>query len=49
MENYPKEVNSGIFYHLRRYTQCAAHQIFSPEYQIIDDENYDKIHASYCL
>ncbi len=38
----PKGGNSGIFYHLKEGYEGAA--VVAPEYQLLDDENYSKIH-----
>ena len=38
----PKGGNSGIFYHLKE--GYGAPWVVSPEYQLIDDENYAEIH-----
>ena len=40
----PKGGNSGIFYHLKEGIPNEGPSTISPEYQLIDDENYDKIH-----
>jgi len=40
----PKGGNSGIFYHLKEGIDGAAPSVIAPEYQLIDDENYDKLH-----
>ncbi len=40
----PKGGNSGIFYHLKEGIPDALPQDISPEYQLIDDENYASIH-----
>lgn len=40
----PKGGNSGIFYHLKEGIPNAGPSKISPEYQLIDDENYAKIH-----
>lgn len=40
----PAGGNSGIFYHLKEGIPGAGPPDISPEYQLIDDENYAKIH-----
>lgn len=40
----PEGGNSGIFYHLKENIPNAGPANISPEYQLIDDENYAKIH-----
>ena len=40
----PEGGNSGIFYHLKEGIPNAGPPNISPEYQLIDDENYAKIH-----
>ncbi|RTE52864.1 DUF1080 domain-containing protein [Arenibacter aquaticus] len=40
----PEGGNSGIFYHLKEHIPNAGPPVISPEYQLIDDENYAKIH-----
>ncbi len=40
----PKGGNSGIFYHLKENIPNAGPPNISPEYQLIDDENYADIH-----
>lgn len=40
----PKGGNSGIFYHLKENIPNAGPPNISPEYQLIDDENYAAIH-----
>lgn len=40
----PAGGNSGIFYHLKEGIPEAGPPDISPEYQLIDDENYAKIH-----
>lgn len=40
----PKGGNSGIFYHLKEKIPNAGPPNISPEYQLIDDENYASIH-----
>lgn len=40
----PKGGNSGIFYHLKEHIEGAGPPQISPEYQLIDDENYASIH-----
>lgn len=41
----PEGGNSGIFYHLKENIPNAGPPNISPEYQLIDDENYAKIHS----
>lgn len=41
----PEGGNSGIFYHLKEHIPNAGPANISPEYQLIDDENYTKIHS----
>ena len=40
----PKGGNSGIFYHLKENIPNAGPPNIAPEYQLIDDEDYAKIH-----
>lgn len=40
----PKGGNSGIYYHLKEGLEDPGPTGLSPEYQIIDDENYTDIH-----
>ena len=40
----PKGGNSGIFYHIPEVKGSAGPSGLSPEYQLIDDENYASIH-----
>ncbi|MEN8124194.1 MAG: DUF1080 domain-containing protein [Bacteroidota bacterium] len=40
----PKGGNSGIFYHLKENISDMGPPDISPEYQLIDDENYADIH-----
>ncbi|MDX1328234.1 MAG: DUF1080 domain-containing protein [Arenibacter sp.] len=40
----PKGGNSGIFYHLKENIPNEGPATISPEYQLIDDENYAAIH-----
>ena len=40
----PKGGNSGIFYHLKEHIPNMGPPDISPEYQLIDDENYASIH-----
>lgn len=40
----PEGGNSGIFYHLKEGIPDAGPPDISPEYQLIDDENYASIH-----
>lgn len=40
----PKGGNSGIFYHLKENIENMGPPDISPEYQLIDDENYADIH-----
>lgn len=40
----PEGGNSGIFYHLKENIPNAGPPNISPEYQLIDDENYANIH-----
>ncbi len=40
----PKGGNSGIYYHLKEGIPDAGPPDISPEYQLIDDENYASIH-----
>ncbi|MGI9532239.1 3-keto-disaccharide hydrolase [Lutimonas sp.] len=40
----PEGGNSGIFYHLKEGIEGAGPPDISPEYQLIDDANYAKIH-----
>jgi hypothetical protein len=40
----PKGGNSGIFYHIKEHIEDMIPQDISPEYQLIDDENYADIH-----
>lgn len=40
----PEGGNSGIFYHLKENIPNAGPPDIAPEYQLIDDENYAKIH-----
>lgn len=40
----PKGGNSGIFYHLKEGIENMGPPDISPEYQLIDDENYADIH-----
>lgn len=40
----PEGGNSGIFYHLKEGIPNAGPPDISPEYQLIDDENYASIH-----
>ncbi|MDX1769397.1 MAG: DUF1080 domain-containing protein [Arenibacter troitsensis] len=40
----PEGGNSGIFYHLKEGIPNAGPPNISPEYQLIDDENYANIH-----
>lgn len=40
----PKGGNSGIFYHLKEGIENAGPPDISPEYQLIDDDNYAKMH-----
>ena len=40
----PKGGNSGIFYHLKENIEGMGPPDISPEYQLIDDENYANIH-----
>ncbi|MCM4169439.1 hypothetical protein KCTC52924_00474 [Arenibacter antarcticus] len=40
----PKGGNSGIFYHLKENIPNEGPATISPEYQLIDDENYASIH-----
>lgn len=41
---FPKGTNSGIFYHLKENIENMGAPDISPEYQLIDDENYADIH-----
>ncbi|WP_117882970.1 3-keto-disaccharide hydrolase [Aureibaculum luteum] len=41
----PEGGNSGIFYHLKENIPNAGPPNIAPEYQLIDDENYAKIHS----